>query len=265
MVVRRRSHVHVSNVGRRSCARRLSLRCWRPRWHQLSGCCRKVSLRLASFFNSHLMRRRCRYDARRNEWTCVAPMGTRRLGVSVSVLNGCLYAVGGSDGQAPLNTVERWSRSSGNAAGHTNRDFTVASSYALSGVYTLIAVKTTNVDCLCRLIDIVWSISPGLNCFWPAGVLKCNSRRRVSLSPEVVSRFAGLNSRVPDWIRGLVSGKSSGRCLQGESTWDRRCSTAICMRLEAEMTHVSWAQLRSTTQSPMSGLPSWRWTTGDPA
>ncbi|VDM84934.1 unnamed protein product [Strongylus vulgaris] len=34
-------------------------------------------------------------------------MGTRRLGVSVSVLNGCLYAVGGSDGQSPLNTVER--------------------------------------------------------------------------------------------------------------------------------------------------------------
>ncbi|KJH40855.1 BTB/POZ domain protein [Dictyocaulus viviparus] len=49
----------------------------------------------------------CSYDARRNEWTCVAPMGTRRLGVSVSVLNGCLYAVGGSDGQSPLNTVER--------------------------------------------------------------------------------------------------------------------------------------------------------------
>lgn len=34
-------------------------------------------------------------------------MSTRRLGVSVSVLNGCLYAVGGSDGQNPLNTVER--------------------------------------------------------------------------------------------------------------------------------------------------------------
>lgn len=35
-------------------------------------------------------------------------MSTRRLGVSVSVLNGCLYAVGGSDGQNPLNTVERY-------------------------------------------------------------------------------------------------------------------------------------------------------------
>lgn len=48
-----------------------------------------------------------RYDARRNEWTRVAPMSTRRLGVSVSVLRGCLYAVGGSDGHNPLDTVEK--------------------------------------------------------------------------------------------------------------------------------------------------------------
>lgn len=47
------------------------------------------------------------YDARQNTWQKVAPMSTRRLGVSVCVLNGCLYAVGGSDGQNPLNTVER--------------------------------------------------------------------------------------------------------------------------------------------------------------
>lgn len=35
-------------------------------------------------------------------------MTTRRLGVAVAVLGGALYAVGGSDGQAPLNTVERY-------------------------------------------------------------------------------------------------------------------------------------------------------------
>lgn len=35
-------------------------------------------------------------------------MTTRRLGVAVAVLGGQLYAVGGSDGQAPLNTVERY-------------------------------------------------------------------------------------------------------------------------------------------------------------
>lgn len=38
----------------------------------------------------------------------VAAMTTRRLGVAVAVLGGALYAVGGSDGQAPLNTVERY-------------------------------------------------------------------------------------------------------------------------------------------------------------
>ena len=49
-----------------------------------------------------------RYDANRNEWIKAVPMSSRRLGVSVSVLDGCLYAVGGSDGQTPLNTVERF-------------------------------------------------------------------------------------------------------------------------------------------------------------
>lgn len=33
---------------------------------------------------------------------------TRRLGVAVAVLNGYLYAIGGSDGQCPLNSVERY-------------------------------------------------------------------------------------------------------------------------------------------------------------
>jgi kelch-like protein 20 len=31
-------------------------------------------------------------------------MGTKRLGVAVAVLDGFLYAIGGSDGQCPLNT-----------------------------------------------------------------------------------------------------------------------------------------------------------------
>ena len=49
-----------------------------------------------------------RYDPEENKWTKVAPMMTRRLGVAVAVLNGYLYAIGGSDGQCPLNTVERY-------------------------------------------------------------------------------------------------------------------------------------------------------------
>lgn len=34
-------------------------------------------------------------------------MNTRRLGVAVAVLGGYLYAVGGSDGQMPLNTGKK--------------------------------------------------------------------------------------------------------------------------------------------------------------
>ncbi|KAJ4442475.1 hypothetical protein ANN_04061 [Periplaneta americana] len=48
------------------------------------------------------------YDPKENKWGKVAPMTTRRLGVAVAVLGGFLYAIGGSDGQCPLNTVERY-------------------------------------------------------------------------------------------------------------------------------------------------------------
>ena len=45
-----------------------------------------------------------RYDPATQRWTRVASMGTKRLGVAVAVLDGFLYAIGGSDGQSPLNT-----------------------------------------------------------------------------------------------------------------------------------------------------------------
>lgn len=35
-------------------------------------------------------------------------MNTQRLGVAVGVVDGQLYAVGGSDGTCPVNTVERY-------------------------------------------------------------------------------------------------------------------------------------------------------------
>ena len=38
----------------------------------------------------------------------MASMATRRLGLGVAVTGGCLYAVGGSDGAAPLASVERY-------------------------------------------------------------------------------------------------------------------------------------------------------------
>ena len=37
-------------------------------------------------------------------------MSSRRLGLSLVVLGNYLYAIGGSDGQIPLNTVERCMR-----------------------------------------------------------------------------------------------------------------------------------------------------------
>jgi kelch-like protein 20 len=35
-------------------------------------------------------------------------MSTKRLGVAVCVLEGKLYAIGGSDGVSPLSSVERY-------------------------------------------------------------------------------------------------------------------------------------------------------------
>ncbi len=45
-----------------------------------------------------------RYDPSLQRWIRVASMGTKRLGVAVAVLEGYLYAIGGSDGQCPLST-----------------------------------------------------------------------------------------------------------------------------------------------------------------
>ncbi|KAK6014251.1 kelch repeat protein, partial [Ostertagia ostertagi] len=47
-----------------------------------------------------------RYDVRRNEWKYVGNMQEARAGAAVSVLNGCLYALGGHDERTEWNTVE---------------------------------------------------------------------------------------------------------------------------------------------------------------
>ncbi|PIO66296.1 kelch repeat protein [Teladorsagia circumcincta] len=49
-----------------------------------------------------------RYDPFRNEWIRVASLGTRRDDVSVSVLNGCLYAVGGWHWLLLRNSCTLW-------------------------------------------------------------------------------------------------------------------------------------------------------------
>lgn len=63
---------------------------------------KKLKMKLVDFIA--LSYKYCRYDPHSNRWTKMAPMTTRRLGVAVAVVGGYLYAVGGSDGSAPLNT-----------------------------------------------------------------------------------------------------------------------------------------------------------------
>lgn len=46
------------------------------------------------------------YDPRKNQWSVVSPMVTRRLQFDVAVVGGNLYVVGGRDGLKTLNTVE---------------------------------------------------------------------------------------------------------------------------------------------------------------
>lgn len=59
-------------------------------------------------FSYHSLSINTNFPFTENKWSKVAPMTTRRLGVAVAVLGGFLYAIGGSDGQTPLNTVERF-------------------------------------------------------------------------------------------------------------------------------------------------------------
>jgi len=49
-----------------------------------------------------------RYDPRNNRWSPVAPMGTRRKHLGVSVYNNMIYAVGGRDDATELSSAERF-------------------------------------------------------------------------------------------------------------------------------------------------------------
>ena len=55
-----------------------------------------------------------RYDPESDSWSTVAPMLMPRGGVGVAGLGGYLYAVGGNDGAASLQSVERYNP-------HTNK------------------------------------------------------------------------------------------------------------------------------------------------
>ena len=50
----------------------------------------------------------CSYDPLNREWTVVASMSTRRIAAGLAVVNRFLYAVGGSNGQSRLNTMEKY-------------------------------------------------------------------------------------------------------------------------------------------------------------
>lgn len=49
-----------------------------------------------------------RYDPQSDEWTEVASLKSPRGGVGVATLGKYLYAAGGNDGSASLQTVERY-------------------------------------------------------------------------------------------------------------------------------------------------------------
>lgn len=55
-----------------------------------------------------------RYDPESDSWSAVAPMLMPRGGVGLAGLRGYLYAVGGNDGAASLQSVERYNP-------HTNK------------------------------------------------------------------------------------------------------------------------------------------------
>lgn len=69
-----------------------------------------VLLKLVSDFNDFFYR----YDPDCDSWSMVAPMLMPRGGVGVAGLGGYLYAVGGNDGAASLQSVERYNP-------HTNK------------------------------------------------------------------------------------------------------------------------------------------------
>lgn len=50
----------------------------------------------------------CCYNPMTNQWSQRAPLNTPRNRVGVAVVDGCIYAVGGSQGSTHHNTVERW-------------------------------------------------------------------------------------------------------------------------------------------------------------
>lgn len=54
---------------------------------------------------SHLRSVEC-FNPITNEWTTITPMSQPRTGLSVAVLNGLLYAVGGHDGSGYLGLVQ---------------------------------------------------------------------------------------------------------------------------------------------------------------
>ena len=56
----------------------------------------------------YFMLANCSYDPLNREWTVVASMSTRRIAAGLAVVNRFLYAVGGSNGQSRLNTMEKY-------------------------------------------------------------------------------------------------------------------------------------------------------------
>ena len=104
------------------------------------------------------------FDPTKNSWQTLAPMTTCRRGVGVAILNGCLYAVGGSDGVQPLKLAERFDPASGlwtRISDMNERRSSVAAAtlgeyfYAIGG-YTGVTSCLQSVERYCPTTD-TWS------------------------------------------------------------------------------------------------------------
>ena len=48
------------------------------------------------------------YDPYTREWTSLAPLNTPRHRLGLGTIDGCVYAMGGSDGMIHLNSMEKY-------------------------------------------------------------------------------------------------------------------------------------------------------------
>ncbi len=74
---------------------------WNGEWTDIGG-------RDQETFDLILISKFYRYDPRKNTWSAMAPMSTRRKHLGCAVFNNMIYAVGGRDDCTELSSAERY-------------------------------------------------------------------------------------------------------------------------------------------------------------